>query len=265
LSLNDISDEDLRRYLLGTLPQPARVALEERYLSDDGVYERLLVIEEELIDHQALGLLSSSQWASLRGTLRASADGPERLSFAQALAQLRLQRRQSFPRRFPDVLRQWSHRRVFVPSAIGAVVLLVCATVWRDFHSQDVRLEPRSDRTAPPTATLFLRSISRDTSAGNILKIPGGHAHVLLEAEFPGDERKTYQATIRRVDDDRAQIAANIRKQTIQTGAVLISADFSSDLFKDGDYILTIFLENGGHSPEEIIAYTLSVVRTPPL
>jgi hypothetical protein len=98
---------------------------------------------------------------------------------------------------------------------------------------------------------------------GNILRIPGGYTRVLLEAEFPGDERKSYHATIRPVDSDQAQTSTNIKKQMTQPGTIFISADFSAEPLEGGDYIFTIFMETQSHSSEEVMAYTFSVVRTP--
>jgi hypothetical protein len=262
------------------MPQPARAALENHYLSDDGIHERLLAMEEELIDHQVHGLLSPDQGEALKCNLLLSEDGSERMGFAKALAQLHMRRSQPPPRRSAGVFQQWSTRRAFVPSAIGATVLLVCAVLWRDLHPQSVRPEPtnrsydqtddrrnlaQTDRAPSFTVTLLLRSTSRDKSAGNILRIPSEHARIRLEAEFPGDERKSYYAVIRGVDGEQIQTSTDVKTHLTQSGTVYISADFPAELLKNGDYLFAIFIETENHSSDdELIAYAFAVVRTAP-
>lgn len=51
------SGDSLRRYLLGELPEPERERVEERLLSDDDLYERLLLAEDDLIDEYVSGAL----------------------------------------------------------------------------------------------------------------------------------------------------------------------------------------------------------------
>ena len=276
MNRSHISDEDLKSYLLGDLPQPARELLEERYLSDDDTYERLLAMEEELIEHHVRGLLFTRQWEPRRKSLLLGEDGPERLRFARALEQLRLQSRRSFRKRLAGGLQQWTHRKALIPAAIGATVLLVSVTLLPESARRGstngahaptdrplTRGESHIDGVPLSTVTLFLRSISRDTSAANILRISRGKDRVRLEAELPSDERKPYHVTVRRVDGGQIQTSTDIRKQPAQPGTVLLSAGFSAESFKEGDYIFTIFTATDGHSSEEIMAYTFTVVRTP--
>ena len=49
----NLSDDKLRAYLLGTLPAPEGLALDERLLSDDELAQRMRLAESELIDDYA--------------------------------------------------------------------------------------------------------------------------------------------------------------------------------------------------------------------
>jgi hypothetical protein len=279
LSQPPISDEDLKSYLLGNMSPPARSALEDRYLSDDGIYERLLAIEEELIDQQVRGLLPHTQAAYFKRQLLLSRDGLERLKFSQALTQLHSRGRRRAPRLILDVLSQWTRRRALVPSAITAMFLLAFAILWQDFRSEGpqshathvVNIHTHESKTQNPprtvaapssSVTLFLRSLSRGNSAGNILRVPSRHAQVFLAAEIPGDLQSSYHATIQRVDSATPQAPANIFKRAAQSGTIVVSAEFTSEAFQDGAYIFTISMETEHHSAEEIIAYAFSVVGT---
>jgi hypothetical protein len=277
MNQSHVSDEELKSYLLGNLPQSARALLEEHYLADDEIYERLLAIEEELIDQHVQGLLSSRQWEPLKRSLLLAEDGPERLRFAQALAHLHSPGRQSFPTRLAGGLRQWTKRKALIPVAIGATVLLAFLTVLPESTRRQLinsdnshtdrplpRAESHMDGVPSSTVTLSLRSISRDPSASNILRISRGQDRVRLEAELPGDERESYRITVRRVEGGQIQTSSDVRKRPLKSGAVLISAGFSSDSFQEGDYIFTVFAATQTHASEEIMAYTFTVVRTPP-
>lgn len=277
MSLNHITDEDLKRYLLCNMPQPARAALEEHYLFDDETYERLLAIEEELIDQRAHGLLPLSQWEAFRRHLMLSEHAPQRLAFARALAQFHLQRRQTG--RLAHIVRQWTQRRALVHSVGGAMILFAVAILCWDLGSNSHTVPGRSvhdrtsaaiagrvlhlDRPPSPAVTLFLSPTSRGESAGNVLRIPRGDNRIVLEAEFPGDEAKSYRGIIQRVDGGPIRMASKLKKSRVQPGVVHVSADFAAEHLNEGDYIFTVFLEMGDRSSEEINAYTLSVIRAP--
>lgn len=275
MNRNPITDEELRSYLLDNLPQPARAQLEERYLSDDETYERLLAMEEELIDEHAHGLISSRQWEPLKRSLLLSKDGPERLRFAEAIEQLHLQKPQRSPSRLTAGLQLLNRRKAVIPTAVGAIALLIYLTVLPPgTHRQPTnratdhtKLSPTQNQShieGPSSiVTLFLHSISRDQSAGNVLQISDRRESVRLEAELPGDEHNSYQATVRRVDGDQIQTPTHIQQRPTQPGTILLTATFAPDSFQDGDYILTIFTATANRPPEETMAYTFTVARTP--
>ena len=277
MNQNHVSDEELKSYLLGSLSPPARTRLEERYLSDDETYERLLVIEDELIDYHVHGLLSSRQWEPLKRSLLLAEDGLDRLRFGRALAKMQLPGRPGFRTRLARSLQPWTYRTALIPMALGAIVLLIFLAVFpenvyrQSMNGANAYTDQPLTRSASPldgapssTATLFLRSISRDEAASNILRISHGQDRISLEAEIPGDERTPYQITVRRVEGGQIQTPTDIHKRSTKSGIVLVSAVFSSEPFQEGDYILSVFTETQNHSSEEIMAYTFTVVRTPP-
>ena len=62
----DRSDDDvLRRYLLGRLAPDSRESVEKRLFSDDRIFwERLCLLEDELVDQYARGELDGEETAS---------------------------------------------------------------------------------------------------------------------------------------------------------------------------------------------------------
>src|SRR5215213_406075 len=53
----------IRRYLLGELPEEERELVEQRLMSDDDLYQRLLLAEDDLIDEYVSGALSDQDRA----------------------------------------------------------------------------------------------------------------------------------------------------------------------------------------------------------
>jgi CHAT domain-containing protein len=80
-----IDEKTIRQYLLGEMAEAAAAAFEERLMSDDGLYEMLLVIEDELIDERAAGELSAEEQARFDTYFLATPQRRERLELALAL------------------------------------------------------------------------------------------------------------------------------------------------------------------------------------
>lgn len=79
------SEHDLTRLLLGDLPELERSRLEDRVLEDDGLFETLCALEDELYDHSVRGDLPRRHRQGF-GRLLATPDGRRRLAFAWDLA-----------------------------------------------------------------------------------------------------------------------------------------------------------------------------------
>ena len=56
-----ISDDELVRYLLGVLPAEERERLEERSIVDEEIAERLVGLEQDLVDGYAAGTLTGER------------------------------------------------------------------------------------------------------------------------------------------------------------------------------------------------------------
>ena len=54
-----LDKQELRSYLLGTLPNPGQRELEERLFTDPDLYQELPIAEDELIDQYVAGELAS--------------------------------------------------------------------------------------------------------------------------------------------------------------------------------------------------------------
>jgi hypothetical protein len=76
----------LTRYLLGEMSERERERLEETYFADDGIFEQILIAEEELIDAYARDELSAEERKRFEELFRSSPRGRARVQFAHSLA-----------------------------------------------------------------------------------------------------------------------------------------------------------------------------------
>ena len=79
------TDEQLRSYLLGMAPESDSEALDEASVADDAVAARLAVLEDDLYDDYARGVLTAPERTRFQERYLASAAGRARLEFARAL------------------------------------------------------------------------------------------------------------------------------------------------------------------------------------
>jgi anti-sigma-K factor RskA len=80
------SEKALVRYHLGELSPEERDAVEDRYFADDAFHERVLAVEEELIDSYVRDELSAEQRKHFESWFLPVDDRRERLEFAKTLA-----------------------------------------------------------------------------------------------------------------------------------------------------------------------------------
>ena len=84
MNLN-IDKQEMRNYLLGNLEVDRRAALEERILCDPGVYEELLISEEELIDQYLGNNLSPSERQQFETHFLITAERERNVRFSRLL------------------------------------------------------------------------------------------------------------------------------------------------------------------------------------
>lgn len=97
----DTTDADLRRYLLGDLPEAARDDLEARLLADENAFQATLAAEDDLVDDYARGALPDAERRAFEEHLLPRPGMARRLAFARSLATVTAEARAAQPAR-PD-------------------------------------------------------------------------------------------------------------------------------------------------------------------
>jgi hypothetical protein len=149
----------LTRFLLGAVDERERAEVEDRLLSDDEFYERMLAGEGDLMDAYVRDELSSSERVQFEKSFLSSARRRERVEFAQGLMESATQLHETklaSPR--AHVRAESSRRKGFLASllsprpalgyALAAAALVVVAlTVWIAVERMRARVEPQQVQT----------------------------------------------------------------------------------------------------------------------
>jgi hypothetical protein len=77
----------LRRYLLNQVSDRTRTRIEKGYLRDQGLFERMLLIEDQLLDDYVRGELSQVERAQFDEQFLSTPDGRQKVAAARALAE----------------------------------------------------------------------------------------------------------------------------------------------------------------------------------
>jgi hypothetical protein len=85
MSHYQIDELPIRKYLLGELAREEQQRLEERLLTEDEYFERLLLVEDELIDSYVQGKLSATERGRFDRHFLATPEHQQKLRFAKAL------------------------------------------------------------------------------------------------------------------------------------------------------------------------------------
>jgi hypothetical protein len=145
----NLSESHLREYLLGRLPDEARGALEEAYFADQDLYDRLLEMQNDLVDAWARNALSPDDRRAVEERLLSGPSGSERKRLALTLARADHARgtQQAIPSRAA------SPHRFSAPLAIAATIAAigVSTTLW--LAMDNARLRRSIAATPAPAAT----------------------------------------------------------------------------------------------------------------
>jgi hypothetical protein len=161
-------DKRLSDYLLGQLPEAEEGRLEQEYLADAELQERLLLIEDDLVDAYAHGELGGGERRHLEQGLLASPRGRRKLELARGLMA-------AAPRS------RWSWR----PAALAAGIALVLALI--------LLIRKGDDRVV---AMVLEPGLTRDVGALPVLTLPPGTARAHLQLDLTDDRHDSYRVSL---------------------------------------------------------------------
>lgn len=134
----------IKAYLLGELLEEERHEFEKRMMTDEDIYNQVLIAEDELVEEYALGRLSGKEKESFEASFLATEEGREQVSLTNNLIKYASTRSAESPqparKQFQPALRKPSFFASYAGALAAAVIILVVALgAWRQFlYESDV-------------------------------------------------------------------------------------------------------------------------------
>lgn len=183
---DDVSDSDLRAWLLRGVEPARQATLEERLFVDDDFLARVRAAEFDLFDDYARGRLSADDRAAFQARWLVRPDDRRSARVAGALRRLRDERRaSSLP------VRARSRRMRLSMAAAAVLALAVIAGGLREWLWTPRAADERADARAAPTLALLA---ARMRGGGDIAyALPAGAEAVRVQAQLESpDAARTY-------------------------------------------------------------------------
>jgi hypothetical protein len=277
----DHDAQDLRRLVLGTLPEDERAALEERLLEDEDLYLRAVLAEDEIADELAEGRLDPAERTALLAAIARSPALRERMEHSAALHAV-LGRTARAAR--PAV---WAR---FGPALAAGLAVAALSGLWSHVQMQELRSElavAASERDAaraaeaharetaaaeqqergrllpaarePDLAVFSLASGTRSESGPPVLRVPAPPGWIVLQVEGDGTagERRALVRTVR-----GEQVFADAKPALGTTGGLgVVTVRVPARLLTDGSYEVVLEGRSAGGAWETVGISAFKAVR----
>lgn len=272
-------DEQLVRYLIGSLDEHDTERFDELSISDDEFVERLRVVENDLIDAHARGELSSDMRARFEAHYLSRPGKLERIRFAEVWA-LR-QSRATSPGPEPSY-RPARRTSVWPLAAAAAIVIVVLGYVLLGRSKLSAppaqpappavateRPTPESPGPAPGSTTpmpppapvaIVLMPSTRGTREIPTLSIPVGATAVEVRLVLDGDDFPTYDVALKNFEGDRALWNAVGLRSSASGEERIVVVTIDPRLLKPQRYTLELSGHRASGRSEVITSYAFRVM-----
>lgn len=278
--MTQLTDDELRRYLLGTLPEAEAESLEDAYFADRETLERVRGAEDDLVDDYAAGRLTPDESRRLEHRWEASPRQRERLLVARALRLALPPPRPTLPGRprWPG----WS-----APLRLAALLFLSFGLFWTwrarqpqprpapnsaTADASEARppaspaVTPQPSPTALASRTLVVLALSpiaaRDGPGARPLRVPADARAVRLELEAEPESLQAAGASPLAVEvatvEGRPVWRGRAVRPRLGRPALLATVELAPERLAPGDYVVSLFVMHDGAALER---YFLRVLR----
>lgn len=279
-------DEHLIRYLLGELGQREQAEVEDAYFADTSRFERLLSVEDDLVDAYVRGELSRQRARALEERASRVAGLQRKIQVARGLqgyadehAPARLRVASARQARTPARAFWW---KPAVWSVAALLMLAVTLTMWwvraggpsRQAAPQRAESQPSGETrepgqrplAAPPTpqkpevivAFALTASSVRAPGESNTLQLPANASLVRLQLEHEGARYPRYRVVIQTVEGRDVWQRQDL--EPARSGTANVVVDVPVNKLPADDYILTLSGASRG-SFEEAASFSFRVKR----
>jgi hypothetical protein len=267
-------EDQLIRFLLGELDQREQAEVEDRYFADTSRFERLLAVEDDLVDAYVRGELPRARAQALEHRASRVASLRRKIQIARGL--------QSYVEEHGPAKHLFSHTfwwRPAVWSAAALLMLAVTLTMWwfragpsRQAAPQHAESQPSGETreqrplAPPPTpqkpdvivAFALTASSVRAPGESNTLQFPADASLVRLRLEHEGAGYRRYRVVIQTVEGRDVWRRQDLEPARSGTASVVV--DVPASRLPADDYILTLSGVSRG-SFEEAASFSFRVKR----
>ena len=253
MSDKKFSDELLRNFLLGRVDEGQREQIEDSFLVDPEIRERLLILEQELTEDYLEGSLSKQDKEDFLSRYAQTPEQRQQLQIARSLKKYAA--KEAMP--FVDTPNSSAVRRpVFLALVIVAIVVLV-ASVWVLMHSSSLETElARVNRSTSeiPRQKLKLRPVTV-RGEGEQVNVTREAGIVELQLTWlQSQQYPRYRARLRRVggdqwftipdlephDEDGYFIPVKIPAQLLETGTYQLELSGATANSPEVEYVFRV-------------------------
>ena len=236
---NEKAVAEVRPWLLGLLSEQESRSLEERLITDSGLYEEVFIVEEELIDDYIAGRLSTDERTAFESYFMNSPERQEQFRIANALRVYIGDAKKT--ESSTEVRRRWP----FAAMSLAAAAVVIAALVWLQpggiGKSYSVVLTPggptRDSSTAPQRIT-----------------IPPDTDTLELELKLTRNDFQKYRATLLNADGATIQTTDNLTGPTLRFSV-------PTQQTPAGDYQLKVDGVNADGTFESADSYRFSIKK----
>jgi len=251
--MTDRNDDDiLRGYLLGRLAPESRESVEKRLFSDDRVFwERLCLLEDELVDQYARGELGGEDGARFERDFLVTDERRAKLDLALALKEY-VERRKETRRRAWDWLRSPLPSPAWALAVAATLLLALPAVAWRAASARG---------PAAPVSAWVSSGLVRDVE-GELSRVtlPPGCQLVRLHLDTGPAQQASYRATLHDVAGAELWAQDRLHAATVD-GRSAVTLALPCELLPPEDYYVRLEGVSPDAPPTPLGRYDFRVLR----
>jgi hypothetical protein len=272
------SDDLLIRYLRRELAEAERDRVEEMYFADNQLHERLLMLEDHMIDSYVRAQLPPDERERLARRAQDSAEQRRKVEFAEALRRLAAREASAPPRHA-----WWEAVQGFLPVrapaarmalAAAAVVMLVGPLIYFQYakrastpgrqatvsHPQPAVKSP-APQPAAPILAFVLAPIERSGGEENRVVIPAGEYTIRLQLDLEDGKIEGLSAAIQTAEGVRVEQIDGLKAQTVGPGRRAVFVSLPSSRLREGQYVVRLSHAAADRTTELVGGYSFRVER----
>ena len=261
--------QQIREYLLGQSASEDSARFEERLWTDEGVYQELLIVEDELVDQYLAGLLTEEERKSFENHFAASAERREKLRFARNLKKYvsrvgadrasvaeYVSDRNVVPLPVPPLKRGWFWSNPIASYSLAAAVIVAVAlvgiTIFRPWNGPP--------HTGKALAVELVPGLSRGEGEIKQITVPADIETVQFQLRAANiSAYQTYRATLQTADGREISRYDDLRPDPASTDR--INCSIPAALLKPDNYSLKLSgIDQQGES-DDVARYYFRVNR----